>query len=227
MLVIVLHDRGSMSIEWLGVLSATNPGKRTSSRSSPAKCCWLRRSAGVEMIVAALLAAWSRSAASRDFERCFSRNEMERTTGTLDSSEDVDVVVVALVDEDEEEEQEAAASCCCCSTNTLGDWADDRWAGLMLAKEAEAAADEDDGDTNRQVVAGSGGPKIVSACSMSSSITLVWCTVSTSDESEADPSDVLSRVGPKTIPKLEAGILFDSYSAETLFKWCIKKASVA
>ena len=33
---------------------------------------------------------------------------------------------------------------------------------------------------------------------MSSSTTLVWCTVSTKLESEADPSVVLRRVGPNT-----------------------------
>ena len=42
------------------------------------------------------------------------------------------------------------------------------------------------------------GPKMVSACLVSSSTTLVWCTVSTRLESEADPSVVFSNVGPNT-----------------------------
>ena len=44
----------------------------------------------------------------------------------------------------------------------------------------------------------SAGPKIEVACLVRSSTTLVWCTVSTKLERDAEPSVVLSNVGPNT-----------------------------
>ena len=60
-----------------------------------------------------------------------------------------------------------------------------------------------------------GAPNISLACMMSISMTLVWWMVSTRELSEADPSDVRSRVGPKTMPKLEGGMLLESNSSDT------------
>ena len=45
------------------------------------------------------------------------------------------------------------------------------------------------------------GPKTAVECLVSSSTTRVWCTVSTSEDREAEPSVVFSRVGPKTAGK--------------------------
>ena len=44
----------------------------------------------------------------------------------------------------------------------------------------------------------SAGPKMVVACLVRSSTTLVWCTVSTRLDREAEPSVVFSKVGPNT-----------------------------
>ena len=188
-----------MSSDELGVLteSATKPGRRTSSRSSnPSK----RRSAGVETMPGSL---------SRDFERCFSRKEMERTTGTFESSDDDD-------------DDDATAKSDCASKVSLFAMA---IAAAGLRGWAETAAAAAEAATTAAV--DSGGPNTDSACSMSSSMTRVWCTVSTSDERVALPSDVRNNVGPNTIPRLEAGMLLVSCSVATRFKWCMRKASVA
>lgn len=68
--LIPVKDKGSAGSVPGVLASATKPGRLTSSRSSG------RRSAGVEMMVSL----------SR-YLRCFSKKEMERTTGTLQSSD--------------------------------------------------------------------------------------------------------------------------------------------